>query len=325
LHYKPNLFFYFSFVNFELGMKHPSTIYLLLAATLTLGLAARGQRPVFGVYSAAGDIKCVPARGPSRPVVSLAWLYETDKLALLDNISEITLFDRDTSYIRLQGKGNYTIAGIEKMQPTRVRDTMIIRYLSFLWEDVIRPAPPASTGISHSTPPTQYHTPVAPTRALSIIHAPRNGYATSMDSIVFSWHNVSWARKYFLRLRNPDGQLCYDSVLIDTQAVVHFPGRMPVGNSYTWALDIVGESGRLQFADSGHITLLDETTILPQLPPVIPDSIGGFALILQRIEQYENAGCIRRAEALFSQLTTSFPQDDALDKLYTSFRRRNYF
>jgi hypothetical protein len=324
LQYKPKKN-YFSFTNFDLSMKHPSSICLLLAATLTYGLSARGQRPVFGVYSAAGNIKCIPARGPSRDVFPLTWLYKSDKVTLLDNISEITLFDHDTGYIRLQGKGSYTIAGIEKMQPTRVRDTMIIRYLSLLWEDVIRPAPQASTGVSHSTPPTQYHTPVAPTRALSIILAPRNAYATSMDSIIFCWHSVSWARKYFLRLRNPDGQLCYDSVHVDTQTVVHFPGRMPAGNSYTWALDIVGESGRLQFADSGHIVLVDETAVLPQLPPVIPDPIGGFAVILQRIEQFENAGCIRQAEAMFSQLTTSFPQDDALDKLYTSFRRRNYY
>lgn len=306
-------------------MKHPFTIYLLLAATLAQGLAARGQQPVFGVYSAAGNIKCIPARGASGPVFPLTWLYEGDKLTLLDNISEITIFDRDTSYIRLQGKGTYTIAGIEKMQPTRVWDTMIIRYLSLLWEDVIRQASQTSTSATHHTPPSQYHTAAIPTRALSIILAPRNGYATSMDSIIFHWHDISWARKYFLRLRNPDGQLCYDSVLVDTQAVVYFPGRMPAGNSYTWTLDIVGESGRLQFADSGHIVLVDETGVLPHLPPVIPDSIGGFAVILQQIEQFENAGCIRRAEALFSQLTTSFPQDNALDKLYRSFRRRNYF
>jgi hypothetical protein len=306
-------------------MKHPFTIYLLLAATLAQGLAARGQQPVFGVYSAAGNIKCIPARGASGPVFPLTWLYEGDKLTLLDNISEITIFDRDTSYIRLQGKGAYTIAGIEKMQPTRVRDTMIIRYLSLLWEDVIRQASQTSTSVTHHTPPSQYHTAAVPTRTLSIILAPRNGYATSMDSIIFYWHGISWARKYFLRLRNPGGQLCYDSVLVDTQAVVYFPGRMPAGNSYTWTLDIIGESGRLQFADSGHIVLVDETAVLPQLPPVIPDSIGGFAIILQRIEQYENAGCIRQAEALFSQLTTSFPQDDALYKLYRSFRCRNYF
>jgi hypothetical protein len=306
-------------------MKHPSTIYLLLAAILSQGLAVQGQRPVFGVYFTAGNIKCVPTHGPSRLVSANSWIYEGEKLTLFDNICEITLFDKDTSYIRLQGKGVYPIAEIEKMQHTRVRDTMIIRYLTLFWEEVIRPAPPASTGVSRSTSHTQNHPTGIPTRPLSIILAPRDSYTTSMDSLIFCWHKVSWARKYFLRLRGPDGQLRYDSVLVDTQAVVHFPGRMPVGDSYTWALDIVGESGRLQFADSSHIVLVDETAIIPQLPPVMADSIGGFAVILQRIEQFENAGCIRQADALFQQLTTDFAQDDALDKLYASFRRRNYY
>jgi hypothetical protein len=100
---------------------------------------------------------------------------------------------------------------------------------------------------------------------------------------------------------------------------------MTPGNSYTWTLDIVGESGRLQFADSSHIVLVNDTAILTQLPPITPDSIGGFAVLLQRIEQYENAGCIKKAENLFEQLTTDFPQDPALDKLYAAFRQRNYF
>jgi hypothetical protein len=71
--------------------------------------------------------------------------------------------------------------------------------------------------------------------------------------------------------------------------------------------------------------LVDETAVLSHLSQVMEDSIGGIAAILQRIEQFENAGCIQRADSLFQQLTNSFPQDDALDKLYESFRRRNYF
>jgi hypothetical protein len=90
-------------------------------------------------------------------------------------------------------------------------------------------------------------------------------------------------------------------------------------------LDIVGESGRLQFADSNHIVLVNESAIFPQLPLITPDSIGGIAILLQRIEQYENASCTKLANDLFHQLTTDFPQDAALDQLYTEFRNRNYF
>jgi hypothetical protein len=295
-------------------MLHFSTIYLLLAAILFPGLNTRGQSPIFGIYFTAGNIRYVPVRGGAKPLDPHTWLKATDKLILLDNIAEITLFDHDSSYVRLHGKGTYAVAEIENMPCTRVRDTVILRYLSFLWQDAIRPDPHASGSPSHST-----------THAPSIILTPRDSYATSMDSLIFRWHSVSWARKYFLRLRNPDGQLCYDSVLADTQAIVHFPGRMSAGNTYTWGLDIVGESGRLQFVDSSHIVLINESAVLPRLPPLTADSIGGIAILLQRIEQYENVGCIRQAEILFWQLLNDFPQDAALDKLYASFRSRNYF
>jgi hypothetical protein len=295
-------------------MLHFSTIYLLLAAILFPGLNTRGQSPIFGIYFTAANIRYVPARGGAKPLDPHTWLKATDKLILLDNIAEITLFDHDSSYVRLHGKGTYAVAEIENMPRTRVRDTVILRYLSFLWQDAIRPDPHASGSPSHST-----------THAPSIILTPRDNYATSMDSLIFRWHSVSWARKYFLRLRNPDGQLCYDSVLADTQAIVHFPGRMSAGNTYTWGLDIVGESGRLQFVDSSHIVLVNESAVLPRLPPLTADSIGGIAILLQRIEQYENVGCIRQAEILFWQLLNDFPQDAALDKLYASFRSRNYF
>jgi hypothetical protein len=319
-------------------MPHFSAIYLLLAAILFPGLNTRGQSPIFGIYFTAGNIRYVPARGSAKPLDPHTWLKATDKLILLDNIAEITLFDHDSSYVRLHGKGTYAIAEIENMPRNRVGDTLILRYLSFLWQDASRPDPHASGSVPHSTTraPSTTHAPstiLAPSTthapstilAPSIILTPRDSYATSMDSLIFRWHSVSWARKYFLRLRHPDGHLCYDSVLADTQAIVHFPGRMFAGNSYTWGLDIVGESGRLQFVDSSHIVLVNESAVLPRLPPVIADSIGGIAILLQRIEQYENAGCILQAEILFRQLLNDFPQDAALDKLYSAFRQRNYF
>lgn len=314
-------------------MQHSVTFSLLLAGILTQGLTASSQRPIYGVYFTAGTIKCTPVRGPSRPVLLHDWLHEGDRISLVDNIAEITLIDRDTSYVRLRGKGTYTMAEIDKMQHTRVLDSILIQYLSLSWAEVIQPAPPNRAAATPRHSPTNAGTPArqTPTKAAAFtrttptILAPRPAYTTSMDSLIFRWRNVYWARKYFLRLRRTDGTLCYDSVIVDTQAVVHFPGRMTTGNSYTWTLDIVGISGRLQFADSNHIVLVNDSTILPQLPPITPDSIGGFAVLLQKIEQYENAGCIKEAENLFEQLTTDFPQDPALDKLYAAFRQRNYF
>jgi len=287
---------------------------LLLALVLTQGLAARGQSPLYGVYYTTGNSRFSQAHGSGiQPLTSHTRIVAGDKLTLLDNIAQVTLFARDTSYIHLEGKGIYTVAQLDKMPRTRIRDTIIIQYFAMFWNDAIHPGPAAS-----ATPHSK-----------SIVLAPRAAYVTSLDSLIFRWNYVSWARKYFLRIRSPDGQLCYDSVLADTQVVVHFPGRMPAGsssegNSYAWALDIVGESGRLQFADTGHIVLVNDFTIIPHLPTIPMDSMGGIAPILERIEQYEKAGCTKEAEAMFFRLINDYPDDNALDKLYIAFRRRNY-
>ena len=278
-------------------MQHSVTFSLLLAGILTQGLAASSQRPAFGVYYTAGTINCIPARGPSRPVLAHSWLYQGDKITLLDNLVrnhplrpryQLCPASRQRHLYNRGDRKNaaYPRPGHDPHPLSRV----IVGRSHPTGASQPRRRHPKRTALPNAGTPAP-HSPAL--RNPSPVLAPRPGYATSMDSLIFRWHSVYWARKYFLRLRSPDGRLCYDSVLVDTQAVVHFPGRMTAGNSYTWTLDIVGESGRLQFADSNHIVLVNDTAVLPQLPPITPDSIGGFAVLLQRIEQYENAGCIK--------------------------------
>ena len=123
-------------------MQHFVTITLLLAGILTQGLTASSQRPAFGVYFTAGNIKYSPARGgETRPILLHDWLYLGDRITLLDNVAEITLIENDTSYIQLHSKGSYTIDEIRKMRHTRVHDTLITQYLSLLWAQVSQPAP----------------------------------------------------------------------------------------------------------------------------------------------------------------------------------------
>jgi hypothetical protein len=296
--------------------------FILLTLFLYPGLTTRAQWPAFGVYHTAGTIKCKSAHESQlQPVAPHSWLYDGDKLMLLDNISEIILFDRDTNYIRLHGKGTYSTADIRKMQKTHVRDNITVRYLSMVWEELLKPGSGSlmeKEKIAHSTGGVS--------RGLSPILNPRDDYSTSMDLLCFRWHSIHWAHKYFLRLRDRQGQLLYDTITADTQAVVHFPGRIAYGNTYTWSLDLIGESGRLQFADSSSLTLIDESTALTHFPAFTSDmdSLGGIATLLQRIRQYEDIGCTRMADTLFHRLTNDYPQDLALNQLYIDFRRRNY-
>ena len=292
----------------------------------TLSLAVRAQGPVFVAYYSAGNIKCSPTHGGSHPLDYHNWLFEADRLSLQDNIAELILFDRDSNYLRLDGKGNYPVSELEKMPRHRITDSVAIHYLSILWTTAPRPrtpprtSPPPAPAVKGS--PTHHSPQVNPQPGSHLVIGPGNGYTTSLDSCIFRWHPVNWARKYFLRMRTREGEIRYDSVLVDSDAVVNFAGRMPP-DTYFWALDLVGESGRLQFGDSGHITLIDETPVLPLLPPLPEDSIGGVIAVLRKIAQYEAAGCTRSAAAMFVQLSLEFPTDAALDKMYQAFLVRN--
>src|ERR1700755_2446542 len=103
---------------------HIITLFVRTALVL-LPFSVSAQWPAFGVYHTAGTIKCRSVRdGKTDAVIQHSWLYAGDKLMLIDNVSEIILFDRDTNYIRLHGKGTYTTADIEKMQKTHVKDNV---------------------------------------------------------------------------------------------------------------------------------------------------------------------------------------------------------
>jgi hypothetical protein len=300
-----------------------SGIRLLLSSFFiqALSLTVCGQGPVFAVYFNAGSIKCTPPRGGSHPIEFHNWLFEGDKLSLQDNIAELILFCRDSSYLRLDGKGNYSVLDLEKMPRRHIADSVTLRYLSLLWSDAPRPrplTPPPPTAKSNiARPPLRPYSSGAP-----LMISPHNGYITSLDSCIFRWRPVSWAQKYFLRIRSREGEIRFDSVLVDTQAIVNFAGKMPPG-AYFWALDLVGEFGRLQFGDSSHIVLIDEAPVIAQLPSLPEDSLGGIVATIRKIAQYEASGCTKSAAEMFRELAAVFPTDSALDKMYHAFLLRN--
>jgi hypothetical protein len=280
---------------------------------------AQGQWPAFGVYHTAGAIKCVSTRGGSTVVHPRSWVYDGDKLLLLDAGAEIILFDKDSNYIRLAGKGTYTTDDIKKMQRTHVKDNITVRYLSLLWEELFKPGSAAAMEKE-----TMSNSTGGVSRGLSLVVAPADNYQTSMDGQTFRWQRVAWATTYHLRLRGADGQPRYDSITADTQLYVRFTNRLPYGSSYTWSLDLLGGSGRTQSGATGHLTLVDEKTTLASLPPLPPDPLGDLDLDLQRAEQYENSGCINKANTLYHHLLAVYPNDSSLKELYFAFRRRNY-
>jgi hypothetical protein len=284
----------------------------MLLVLLTEASLTRAQWPAYGVYHTVGTITCVPAKGGSTQAVHKgSWIYAGDKLLLVDAMADLILFDRDSNYIHVKGKGSYTIAELQKMQSTHVRDNITTRYLSLLWEELFRPGGGGemSTGSTGGV-----------SRGFSLMLTPGDTCWTSMDSVVFSWQTMAWGRRYRLSLRDEGGQTVFDSLVADSMVYLVVSPPLMYGHAYNWTLVVIGDSGRQQEGAMGLLELVDEGKVLPQLS--IADAGPDSALVWAAL--YEQQGCTRAANAIYLRLLAAESGDKALRALYREFRLRNY-
>lgn len=282
---------------------------------------AHAQWPVFRVYHVEGLIKYkTSGQSPFKPIFKSVYLYKGDTILLLNDKADIILFDRDTNYIQINFKGKYSVAEIQKMQKTHMRDDITAKYARLLWEDVFKPA---NNGLN-SDKEAIANSAGGVSRGLSMVIAPGLRYRTSMDKQLFRWEKISWARLYRLRMTNPSGADCYNQLTTDSQLYVHFKGPLTYGNTYHWTLEIIGEGSRTQDGENGYLELIDEKKVLPTISLRRVDSLPGLANELQWIELYEDNGCIKKALSVYLNLLKKYPNDRALKQLYYTFTKQNF-
>jgi hypothetical protein len=303
-------------------MKHLFIKLIIILAVLNLSShSACAQWPVFRVYHISGTIK-YKSSGQShlKPLTKSAYLYQRDTILLINNNADIILFDRDTNYIQIRLKGKYSVAEIQDMQKTHIKDDITIKYIKLLWEELFKPDEGGFTNddetISSST--------AGVSRGLSIVIAPGDRYRTSMDVQWFRWKKISWAKSYRLRLTNQNKTECYNKLTTDTQAYVHFTDSMPYGNLYMWNLKVIGDGSQTMPDVTGYLELIDEKKVLPGISKSATDSLKGIAHDLSLIGLYEDHGCIKKAADAYQLLLKKYPEDRALKKLYHAFLSRNF-
>ena len=290
----------------------------ILILLVTESLCVRAQWPDYGVYHTVGLVKCAPAKGGAAQVIRKgSWIYAGDKLLLTDASADLILFDRDSNYLHLRGKGSYTTADLQTLRRSHVQDNITCRYLSLLWDELFRPGEgEAGTGATGGV-----------SRGLSLVLAPAEDYKTSLDRILFRWQRVAWATGYRLKLNDSAGQAAFDSVVTDTQAVVRVRLPLSYGSTYRWSLELLGAGGRHQVGDTGRLALVDEATLLPALAakvtPPDPELSAGPNSELVLTEVFERQGCTQAALGVYRRLLKTSPDDKAIRVLYRQFQRRN--
>ncbi len=290
--------------------------WLILITLLTEASLTRAQWPEYGVYHTIGRIQCLRAKGGATQVLGKgSWIYSGDELLLADGIADIILFDRDSNYIHVKGKGRYTTVDLSTLQRSHVRDNITIRYLYLVWEELFRPGSDQSaTGSTGGV-----------SRGGSLMLFPADDYRSSLDRVLFRWQPVVWATHYRLRMTDDGGRLVYDSAFKDTQVIVRVRPPLSFGQRYHWALDLEGLDDRHQEGATGELQLVDEKKVLAGADDAIaePDALPGLNTSLMRAEEYERLGCTRSANAVYLRLLSADREDMALQVLYREFRRRN--
>lgn len=301
---------------------------ILLIILLTNAGPAQAQWPDYGVYHTAGTIKCAPVKGGVLQIVRKgSWVYDGDRLMLLDATADIILFTRDSNYIHLKGKGVYTTRDLQTMQRSHVPDNITARYLSLLWDELFRPGSNGETGGSTG----------GVSRGGSFMLYPADNYRTSLDRVLFRWQRMAAATGYRLTLYdktagapgqpntpnptttapNPATPV-YDSLVTDTQLVVRVTPPLSYGHTYGWSLEWISKDGHRLPAANGTAVLVDEADLLP-----IPPSPPGIDTSLSRAQYLELAGCTQSANSLYLSLLAVDPADAVLRTLYREFQRRN--
>jgi hypothetical protein len=298
-------------------------LIILLSILLTDTGLAQAQWPDFGVYHTVGTIKCVPAKGgPVQIVRKGSWVYDGDRIQLVDETADIILFTRDNNYIHLKGKGAYTTKDLQTMQRSHVSDNITARYLSLLWDELFRPGSNGETGGSAG----------GVSRGGSFMLSPADNYRTSLDRVLFRWQRMAAATGYRLTLYDKTAGLngqsnpanpnpaapVYDSTVSDTQLVVRVILPLFYGHTYDWSLEWIAPNHHRQPAANGTAVLVDEADLLP-----VPPSPPGIDTSLSRAQYLELIGRTRSANSFYLNLLSADPTDPALRILYREFRRRN--
>lgn len=298
-----------------------NSLLLLCLLLQSNKICSQSRAPIFYVYEVKGNVGLQKSSGQEIFRINKSeFINEGEKIIINDENSELILFDKDTNYISLTKKGNYTTESILKYKKERLKDDVTIKYSSFFWRPFFKPAKLQSIENAEEIAKSSGGL----SRGLIQIISPSANYQTSMDDLVFKWKKIKTAHVYSFMITDKDGKNYYRRILLDTQLLIHFHDSLPYGNRYRWSLGFVSSAVAEVEPFNGQFELVDEEKVLPVLQLNSPYSLEGVLRGLQYAALYEENGCIKKAYSVYKDLIQKNPDDKSLKALFNSFKKHNY-
>jgi hypothetical protein len=292
-------------------MKH-AFIFLLFA----LRLQTQAQLPDYYVYLSTGDVTIArPGTKPSAAKQSQL-VYKNDVI-ILKKGAELTLVDKDASFLVLNTAGTYKANELTKKATKRNNDGITGKYLKLLFHELLDPNQDFEKfkkenvagvwgGVSRSDD--------CGNRIL-----PMDGFKTSGAFIVFKWRKTTPSSNYSFEIYDHENKPVNKISVKDTVLLLKINETLHNERGiYKWR--IVSGDGSCEDEMPIYFEILtseNEKKLIGQLLASMSNET--IEKQLQQVDKLEKNGFIDAASSRYAALVKANPEDKALMKSYVAF------
>ena len=292
--------------------------YLLIILFFAVSQLSQAQLPDYYVYLVNGDATLTNTKSGGKPVVikQKQLVYKADIITLKKGM-EITLVDKNASFLVLNTPGAYKASELPAKAATKTNDGVTSKYLKLLFHELLDPNQDFEKlkkeniagvwgGVSRGDECGNRLFPV-------------NGLKTSVASIVFRWHKTSPSSNYSFVMYDGDGKELVKVNTKDTSSTVNIDETLH-GKTGKYFWRVTSEDGTCEDEVPIYFEILtpeNEKKLVEQLTTAAGDE--NLEIQLQQIDKLEKNALIHAAAARYDNLVKADRGNKALLKSYVVF------
>lgn len=290
--------------------------YILILILCTVCRQSQAQLPEYYVYLVSGDATITKPGAKPIAVKQNQLVYKADVIVLKKG-TEITLVDKEASFLVLNGTGTYKTSDLIKKATKKNNDGVTGKYLKLLFHELLDPNQDFEKFKKENI--AGVWGGVTRTDGCGNRILPVNGLKTSAGSIVFKWHQTSPSNNYTVSIYDGEGKELVKMNVKDTLQAVNINETLQ-GRSGKYFWRVLSVDGSCEDEVPIYFDILTAENEKKQAEQLIA-GIGNENLEkqLQQIDKLEKNAFIYAAAARYATLVKEDPGNGALLKSYVSF------
>jgi hypothetical protein len=290
-----------------------------LSILLLLALCHRGyaQLPDYYVYLVTGTATITKTGEKPVTIKQKELVYKNDVISLKKG-AELTLVDKNASFLVLNTAGNYKGSELVKKGITKSSDGITSRYLKLLFHELLDPNQDFEKLKKENIAGVWGGVSRGNDDCLNRIY-PVNGLKTSASFLVFKWHKTSPSSDYSLEVYDGNSKQLAMMPARDTMLPVNF-GETLQGKPGTYSWRIMSKDGNCEDEAPIYFEILtpeNEMKLIEQLTGTVAGET--LEIQLQQIDKLEKNVFIPAALSRYADLAKADPGNKALFKSYIVF------